>query len=268
MARAIEIASLGGSPVRDRLVERFHADHYPLYREIARRFRARSGVPASMHDDAVQIVAQRADQLLSSLSRSEATESFARILQRRAWSHLRDWSYSGERTGVAGGSGAARRSVVARQTARKLEARLGRFPTAEEIIEAANDEMTSRLSNPRKAGMTFTDRDVDGLAVSPSDQLPEPGSVDERPPLEAHEMDVLVDAAVQAASANDPRVGRLAAAYLRCYTEGDGTVVTSQLARHVGRSPDWVRRALPEVHRVCRDVLADAFGIRGLGDVT
>ena len=60
----------------------------------------------------------------------------------------------------------------------------------------------------------------------------------------------------------------LAAAYLRCYTEGDGTVVTSQLARHVGRSPDWVRRALPEVHRVCRDVLADAFGIRGLGDVT
>jgi hypothetical protein len=262
MARAVEIASLAPSAVRDRLVDRFHADHYRLYGQIARQFRSRSGVPARFHDDLVQIVAQRSNALLSSLGRAESREVFARVLHRRAWSTLRDWSYSGERTGIAAGSGAARRSVTTRRVTQDLQARLGRFPSSSEIIEGANAEMRSRLSDPRKNGMVFDERDLVGLTMIASEAPPESVSVEDRPPLERHEMAVLVDEAIRTASkCADELIVQLAAAYLACFTEGDGTVVTSQLAAHVGRSPDWVRRALPQVHDICREVLAEHLGI-------
>lgn len=262
MARAVEIASLAPSAVRDRLVDRFHADHYRLYGQIARQFRSRSGVPARFHDDLVQIVAQRSNALLSSLGRAESREVFARVLHRRAWSTLRDWSYSGERTGIAGGSGAARRAVTTRRITQDLQTRLGRFPSSSEIIEGANAEMRSRLSDPRKNGMVFDERDLVGLTMTASEAPPESLAIEDRPPLERHEMAVLVDEAIRSASeCDDELIAQLAAAYLACFTEGDGTVVTSQLAAHVGRSPDWVRRALPQVHDICRGVLAEHLGI-------
>lgn len=266
MAQAIEIASLEPSAVRDRLVARFHSSHYRQYEQIARRFRVRSGVAPAHHDDLVQIVALSSDALLDNLGASEAQEVFARVLQRRAWSKLRDWSFSGERTGIAGGSGAARRGIIARKTAQDLETRLGRFPSPSEIIEGANAEMAGRLADPRKNGMVFDERDLAGLRLVATDDVPEDGSVDERPALEAHEMAVLVAEAVRSADRGDILVGKLTAAYLACFTQGDGTVVTAELARHVGRSPDWVRRALPEVHELCRDVLAEFLGIHGPED--
>lgn len=269
---AQRIAAMEPGRLQERAVSRFHRDNYRLYEQIAVRFRTSAGVSINEIDDLTQVVAMVADSLIRDPKHLSTGNLFASTLRRFSSSKLRDWSFSSENTGIAGASGARRREMTVAQVYPSLKTSLGREPTTAEIIDAANEEMSMRRSNPTKGGR-ITERDVHGLRMLPTDfdaelaggfggaVLPVDGVLD---PTEMAPFATLV---VEACFHHGADLGRLSELYLEPFLKENAAPdrTVKELSAEVGRNTDWVRRSVHEINGIARDILREDFGISKIG---
>lgn len=266
------IAEMGDSPRRDRRIDDFHRNNRKLYERIAFRFRAQTGVEAMHHEDIVQEVWIVADGIVRVPGSMRSGSSFVTVLQQNTRSKLRDWSYSGQRTGIAEASGMHRRQVLARSVARQLEAELGRPPTHDEIVRATQAELNARRSNPSKGGRVKPS-DITGMKVVASDDLPEP--VDQlggvfgpatfgTSSLDRTELEPFLTEVIEAAFAQSENLGQLAAIYFAPFLHATGLTdmpAVDEVARELDRTRDWVRKNVSVLHQIAREVLSERYGI-------
>lgn len=266
------IAEMDDSTRRDRRIDAFHRSNLKLYERIAFRFRAQTGVEAMHHEDIVQEVWIVADGIVRTPGSMRTGSSFVTVLQQNTRSKLRDWSYSGQRTGIAEASGMHRRQVLARTVARQLEEQLGRAPTHDEIVRAAQAELQARRSNPSKGGRVKPS-DIHGMKLVPSDDLPE--AVDQiggifdpatfaTSSLDRTEIEPFVREVIEAAYRRSEPLGHLAGIYFAPYLEATGLAdmpAVDDVARELDRTRDWVRKHINVLHQVAREVLEERYGI-------
>lgn len=271
LAAAQAIARMKHGPARDRQVWLFHKEHYALYRQVATRFRTRAGVPASELDDLTQMVAMVSDTILNDSELDRSHMSYYALLVTRTNAKLRDWSFSGEYTGIGGGSGARRRGMYVARVTLALRESLGREPTIDEIVTEANAEMARRRSNPTKSGK-ITERDVAGMNIIPSDLDLDvlggfagpvlPGDV----ALDPAELRPFAMQVVAVCTAQNPALGMLAEVYLTPYLQEDAGYepTVKELSTRLARPPEWVRKGVHDIHRIAKKVLEDDLGIDGV----
>jgi hypothetical protein len=267
---AQRIANMADGVRRERAVEDFHRAHYSAYAVVARRFRQKAGIDKAHVDDLGQIIALVADGLIRDAKVWESGSMFLALLQRRTSSKLRDWSFTADNTGLGGGTAAMRRRLLVAKVSRELATELGRQPTDEEVVEAANHDQAMRMSTPGKAGRITTD-DVTGVKVTATD-IPEDilgGHLGPRMAgegdLDPTEMGPFAELVIARATEERGELfGSLAAIYLSGFIdEATGFPPDMKdLAPQFDRSVDWVRRSIHEIHVICRSVLEDDFGIK------
>lgn len=270
-AEAYRIAAMDDGVMRERAVQDFHRTHDRLYVNIARQFKERTGVAPSDLDDLTQVVRIEANDMITN-GRMRSGYPFGSNLRQNLRSKLRDWSYSSQRTGLTGASGAMRRHVDAGKSGGLLEQRLGRPPTTKEIVEAARDEMKHRRSNPTKGGL-IAEVDVTGVRVTPYERVDDvvggylgPG-VFGSSSLSAVEIRPFIRRLIARADEAPAPFGELARVYFAQFVEdeisdADLTDIAT-VAKHLGRTRKWVREHINELHALAREILAEDFGIEG-----
>ncbi|MHA3723767.1 hypothetical protein ACXR2T_07800 [Leucobacter sp. HY1910] len=113
-------------------------------------------------DDLHQVVALAIIELLQRLSEQDVVRIRARYMEhfyQHAKSRISKYLTSGEVTGLAEASGAARRQFLVTAAIRSLTDQGVTDPTPEEII-AENERLTAGYANPVKNGVVLTMRDL------------------------------------------------------------------------------------------------------------
>lgn len=271
------ISELRGAQ-RKRAIASFHEAHQDLYEKFGNSLSRHFGVPFTYREDVLQEVVILGVETVNSWTPGQAYR-WEVSLWFAANSRIRSLVESGHWDGVAGMTTRHRRASKLRRQRDRLRRIYNSEPTAQEIVDAHNQDAQRRYSDPKRQGMIAT---VDDLAnINPLSLSGSPvGSDDEDTTMDVPVMDLTDECALSPIESPDFVAKLIDECYARSSTLGDvasgwlggfgddGAPMRSapELAEWLGRSYESTRRNLIKVKEVAVELLARDYGIFGMDD--
>ena len=254
-------------------VSAFIAGHRDHWRRIAARLCRTNSVQVAQHlEDVESIVVETVWEMLEKSRQDPAylagMRSFLAIVVYTARPKVR--SFVDHATAPASGMVAAqrRRRELARTRA-ELAALRGTVPTVQEAVQATNDRLAAHRSDVVRQGMVVTEADelVLSGALCFDEALDSPGLVQDELDCVLHpvEAPTLVRSVVDAARAENPTRGKVAALWMAEAYDGGGPLPGQDTVVWISRTLGLPRRStVAHIDRV-RELAAARLRAMGIG---
>lgn len=213
-------------------------------------------------DDVANLVRWECARLLRpSIGADEASAPSLRYLRQVARNAADRYFHSSARTGLAGATGAARRTSRARTTAGALVAELGRMPTTAEVVAAVNrDALAARVDAVKQGALI---RDAGSLLLEPvalDERLAGGRALDD----DVHrriEAEAAVRRTIALCRAMSDELGAVADLWLSgSLAEPPSIPTVAEIAELSSRRPDEVRELLDEC-RIVAELVCLELGL-------
>jgi hypothetical protein len=253
-------------------VSAFIADHRPHWRRMAAHLCRANAVPATQYlDDVDAIVTETAWEMLERSRREpgylRTMRSFLAIVVYTARPRVR--SFVDHATAPASGMVAAqrRRRELAR-TRSELAALRGAAPTVQEAVRATNERLGAQRADVVRQGMVVTEADelVMRGALPFDDALDADTHLDDDPDCVLHPVEVpaLMRSVVDAARAENPACGRVAALWMSEAYGGGGPLPGQDTVVWISRTLGLPRRrTVAHIERV-RELAVEQLRTMGI----
>ncbi len=249
-----------GTPSWRDLAERILASSESMTRVVAyRASHQKHLVWGRDHDDVVQIVRQVHRRMLDEVGVGRTFplpfEAWEASLLTRARSAVREVAESSQMTGISGYTGVARRQRALHELRERFEVDLGEQLSDEELADTYNDRLHPDDDDDRRVhGAEATPDDLHGVDVVAGDDLAYLPSQESVEHLVAEQLSLetttaLVARTIAEASAQDPRLGEIARAWLSPWPDGD-LLSAAEVARMTGVSTARVRKDLGRLRAI------------------
>ncbi|WIB65454.1 hypothetical protein [Curtobacterium sp. MCBD17_040] len=261
-----ELRTAPNQTARRRVEDKVLRYMLPHFQQWARTLGRHSGdVYGSHRDDVISVIAERTLEVLREAvlpgkhDKVEAWYSYLNGISRYA---ALAYFNSSEVTAASGMVALQRKQRHIARVREDLRKKLGREPERTEIVDAANEQMRARRSNPEKQGVLVELTDLDGV-LPVADIADHDRAVEEDDyvisPIEGRE---LVELAIETCFEHSSELGKTAEVWLGdLYSEPPAMGTVTEIARTLHIRQDKASDLLGTARTITRTVLQERFNI-------